>query len=105
MACTTGIGGDRPPAINEYRDTLEFFLCRACRYLSKEQLESIVRHDQSTFCSTTNRLHEWYSKHLEEDYIYEDGHKHRPDEDMAKKEIERIKTGDGHIITKSVYPY
>jgi hypothetical protein len=38
MPCTTGIGNDRVPSAHEYQDTLEFFLCRACRYLSKQQL-------------------------------------------------------------------
>jgi hypothetical protein len=104
MACTTGIDNDRPPSLHEYQDTLEFFLCRACRYLSKQQIESIIREEQSRFCNTTNRLDEWYKKHLEEDYVYEKGHKHRPDSEITKNEIERIKNGKT-VPTQGVYPY
>jgi hypothetical protein len=49
-------------------------------------------------------LYEWYRLHLQEDYVYEEGHKHRPDSDVTKNEIKRIKTG-GIKPTSSVYPY
>lgn len=101
MACTTGIGNDRPPSPDEYRDTLEFFLCRACRYLSKEQLESIVRSEQSRFTKTTNQLSQWYKGHLEEDFVCAPGHQHRPDESITIDELKRI----GAQIKKQVYPY
>lgn len=104
MACTTGIGNDRPPSHNEYQDTLEFFLCRACRYLSKQQLEHIIRYDQSRFSSNTNQLMEWYKHHLKEDYVCESGHKHRPDEQITINEMKRI--GMPSVETKgNVYPY
>jgi hypothetical protein len=103
MPCTTGEGNDRPPRPKEYQDTLEFFLCRACRYLSKQQLESIIREEQSKFTDTTNKLYEWYKKHLKEDYECEKGHEHRPDESYAKNELERIKNNG--LVPKSVYPY
>ena|ERR1044071_2572013 len=104
MACTTGIGNDRPPSNHEYQDTLEFFLCRACRHLTNEQLANIVRHDQSRFCSTTNHLMEWYRKHLEEDYIYETGHQHRPDAETTKHEIKRLTNANANR-RGDVYPY
>ena len=104
MPCTTGIGNDRPPSLHEYQDTLEFFLCRACRYLSKQQIESIIREEQSRFCDTTNSLAKWYKKHLQEDYVCEKGHQHRPDSDITKNEIVRMSNA-GLNPTSSVYPY
>jgi hypothetical protein len=104
MGCTTGMGNDRPPSPNEYQDTLEFFLCRACRYLSKQQLEAIVRHDQSKFTDTTNILLEWYKNHLKEDYVCEQDHKHRPDMEMTINELKRIGVASKQPNV-TVYPY
>jgi len=104
MPCTSGIGNDRPPSLNEYQDTLEFFLCRACRYLSRQQLQAIVREEQAIVTPTTNKLYEWYKKHLKEDYECEQGHEHRPDTSYALNELKRI-SGINHNNIGGVYPY
>jgi hypothetical protein len=104
MPCTTGIGNDRTPTLHEYQDTLEYFLCRACRHLSAEQLKMIIRHCQSRFTDRTPVLYEWYLKHLQEDIAYEDGHQHRPEGSYAVKELERLDSEVKNFKPK-VYPY
>lgn len=102
MACVTGEESHRYPSATEYSDTLEYFLCRACRFLSKQQMQDIIRKDQSQFSTHPNMLYEWYKKHLNEDYEYEYGHKHRPDESSAQNELKRM---EGEMPIKREYPY
>lgn len=102
MACVTGEGSNRYPKENEYMDTLEFFLCRCCRMLTKEQMQLIVRRDQSEFCNKPNQLIKWYEQHLKEDYVFEDGHEHRPDKSTALDELRRLSE---EVCPKRIYPY
>lgn len=94
----------RPVSPREYEDTLEFFLCRACRYLSKEQLRSIVREDQSKFADFPDGLYLWYIKHLEEDIVAEKGHEHCNESSESLKELDRIINCEKGL-KGYVYPY
>lgn len=74
--------------LTEYLYTQEYFLCRACRLLTKDQMKNIVSEEPRTF-DFTNELLVWYLEHLKDDLSRYDN----PDHEIHKKskaELERL---------------
>ena len=89
MACYTGEGGSCPP--QAYWQVQKWFLCRACRLISRDELANIKFIDESDYASQKEiTLLEWYIDHCELE--------------SNKPELERIK-GKPEPIPKKVYPY
>jgi hypothetical protein len=99
MPCYTGEGGSVPPKTP--RRMRKFFLCRACKLLTRDQLHAIRWYDESDYNNTSAindylfpdkapkemTLLEWYRKHCDVEY--------------NKSELERL---DGKP-EPVVYPY
>lgn len=67
-------------------DYISIFLCKSCKFLSKEIMKSI-KYYGNEYCPHEN-LFEWYKSHLYFDYKYK--YNDSIDKKIVEKEFERL---------------
>lgn len=102
MPCYNYEDGSHPPAT--YDDMIKFLLCRACKKLSRDELNAIVWLDDSIYNNNDKISDHYFPDKCPKEITLLEWYKGHCSREMNQMELERL-DGKPEPAPKKSYPY